>query len=219
MSYRKTSVPLMQSGGTPFTIHKSLKMRTANRSEFDDSLVRHNQRQGNRLSLELEQWDKAQRVVTKGMDKDTQWFRQKTQVSNNGVTPTKPGKRHSFSYGIGSVGGDGQGAKLIPDYQYTSKPHSPTAASGADYGGGGGGKKASHTSTNALDTHPAHSSVDGKTKHSDLSKPRTDSDKKRSESHGDSSLRQKSSSRSSRDKEARPSDEKDDEKDDEKQRK
>ena len=117
MASRKTS-----------TIHQNMMMRTANRSEFDDSLLRHNQREENRLQLEIEQWEKAQRVVAKGLEKESQWFRSKL----SGAGPAGPA---SGSYGgqtrtkknsssePGEWAGEG---RLIPDYQYRSKAYAAT---------------------------------------------------------------------------------------------
>ena len=131
MASRKTS-----------TIHQNMMMRTANRSEFDDSLLRHNQREENRLHLEIEQWEKAQRVVAKGLEKESQWFRSKL----SGAGPAGPA---SGSYGgqnrakknsssePGEWAGEG---RLIPDYQYRSKAYAatqPGSYADADHDQGG----------------------------------------------------------------------------------
>lgn len=130
MASRKTS-----------TIHQNMMMRTANRSEFDDSLLRHNQREENRLQLEIEQWEKAQRVVAKGLEKESQWFRSKL----SGAGPAGPA---SGSYGgqtrakknsseTGEWAGEG---RLIPDYQYRSKAYAatqPGSYADADHAQGG----------------------------------------------------------------------------------
>ena len=100
------------------SIHHNMMMRTANRSEYDDSLLRHNQRQENRLLLEIEQWEKAQRVVAKGLDKESQWFRQKLSLpSSNSPRASLPDRpRRTSTEVVGGAAGFHEN-RFIPDYQ------------------------------------------------------------------------------------------------------
>nr|KAG5701301.1 hypothetical protein BaRGS_020663 [Batillaria attramentaria] len=92
-----------------------------NRSEFDDGLLRNNQRFDNRLQQEIQAVEKAQRIIAKGLDKESQFFRQRASVSSMTPTNTPRGavKKNSFSE-FGSYSGNEfpSNTRLIPDYQY-----------------------------------------------------------------------------------------------------
>ncbi|KAL8558136.1 hypothetical protein ACOMHN_021454 [Nucella lapillus] len=96
------------------TIHHQMVMRQSSRSEFKDGLLRHNQRQENRLLLELGQWDKAQRTVAKGLDKESHYFKQ--SATSSGYNPQRTSKRNSLA----EVADNGQ-PRFIPDYQYRNR--------------------------------------------------------------------------------------------------
>ncbi|XP_070209426.1 uncharacterized protein [Littorina saxatilis] len=88
------------------SVHHSMQ-RNSNRAEFKDAMLRVNQRQENRLALELEQWERAQRMVAKGLDKESQWFKQRQAVG-----PAKHRKRPSLT------GDHSSEVRLIPDYHF-----------------------------------------------------------------------------------------------------
>ncbi|XP_076437608.1 uncharacterized protein LOC143276838 [Babylonia areolata] len=121
------------------SIHHQLTVKRTSRSEYNDSLLRHNQRQENRLYKELEQWDKAQRTVAKGLDKESQWFKQTSATISHAHQRHKRNSMTDLSGGGGAGGGEGQSSgpgqtqsRLIPDYQYRNRATFVTYQAGSN---------------------------------------------------------------------------------------
>lgn len=107
------------------TSYEGLKINSINRSEFDDSLLRHNQRIDNRLNTEIQAVEKAERVVVKTIDQETQWFRQQlpTASSSRVKRPVlmEPGSSCSGTSGGAVVKDNSIAPNLVPDFMYRGK--------------------------------------------------------------------------------------------------